>query len=108
MFMTRSSENHNLIQADTWVEKDGDILPSYTGPNFPKYNGVISKEDALEELRELHEPSTSAPINVVSALNTAAQERSTIIRPNGREGYTTNYIEGRERVLGGSKTYKRR
>jgi hypothetical protein len=89
-----------------WVENsEGEILPSYTGSNVPRYrnpSGLANRED-LEEIHSQPEAVEIDPTKIVDRIRVANNlPRATELPTDAdrNRGITYRYDEGRKDVLG--------
>ncbi len=104
-----------------WTEQDGEVLPSYTGPNTPIYPNTSPKE-RLEELKRIHpqfsitdtergHTQPAADIEETDAEEIDVDQIRADIRgqlppaqhpPHGQylEDATRRYVDGRKDILG--------
>ena len=93
--------------APNWVEDpDGEILPSYTGPNAPRYRNHANPQFSSEDLEEVHPMPGAVEINpteIIDGIRVANNLPRAADLPTDADrnkGITYQYEEGRKDVLG--------
>lgn len=95
----------NNPEESSIVEKDGEVLPAYTGSNAP-YQKEINPKQNLADLKAMHpeflpddpivDPSRLAEL-IKDTKSALPQRRST---PSNDNGITKEYLENRKKTLG--------
>lgn len=88
-----------------WKERDGEVLPSYTGSNAPIYHHT-SENERLEELEDIHPQFSRTGAHEVDVNQIRADLRGQLhTEPHDPErkyleNATPIYVDGRKDILG--------